>query len=108
LESWWRCWGKSPDYVLVGSNMANGQPWTHDELMLAMNLYCKRPFGQLRHGNPLIIEVAKKLGRTQSSLSMKLCNLASLDDGGVEESKLSRSFIMLRCRRSKICRRTLK
>lgn len=47
--------------------------------MLAMNLYCKLPFGQLRHGNPLIIAVAQKLGRTPSSLSMKLCNLASLD-----------------------------
>lgn len=44
-----------------------------------MNLYCKLPFGQLRHGNPLIIEIAKKLGRTPSSLSMKLCNLAALD-----------------------------
>lgn len=59
--------------------MANGKPWTHDELMLAMNLYCKLPFGQLRHGNPLIIEISRKLGRTPSSLSMKLCNLASLD-----------------------------
>jgi len=47
--------------------------------MLAMNLYCKLPFGQLRHGNQLIIDVAQKLGRTPSSLSMKLCNLASLD-----------------------------
>jgi predicted restriction endonuclease len=44
-----------------------------------MNLYCKLPFGQLRHGNPVIIEVAKKLGRTPSALSMKLCNLASFD-----------------------------
>jgi hypothetical protein len=59
--------------------MPRGKPWTHDELMLAMNLYCKLPFGQLRHGNPLITEVAQKLGRTPSSLSMKLCNLASLD-----------------------------
>jgi len=59
--------------------MSQGKPWTHDELMLAMNLYCKLPFGQLRHGNPLIVEVAQKLGRTPSSLSMKLCNLASLD-----------------------------
>jgi putative restriction endonuclease len=59
--------------------MTQGKPWTHDELMLAMNLYCKLPFGQLRHGNPLIVEVAQKLGRTPSSLSMKLCNLASLD-----------------------------
>lgn len=59
--------------------MPSGKPWTNDELMIAMNLYCKLPFGQLRHGNPLIIEVAEKLGRTPSSLSMKLCNLASLD-----------------------------
>lgn len=59
--------------------MPSGKPWTYDELMIAMNLYCKLPFGQLRHGNPLIIEVAQKLGRTPSSLSMKLCNLASFD-----------------------------
>jgi predicted restriction endonuclease len=47
--------------------------------MIAMNLYCKLPFGQLRHGNPFIIEVAQKMGRTPSSLSMKLCNFSSLD-----------------------------
>lgn len=59
--------------------MASGKPWTYDELVIAMNLYCKLPFGQLHRGNPLIVEVAKKLGRTPSSLSMKLCNLAALD-----------------------------
>lgn len=59
--------------------MPSGKSWTYDELMIAMNLYCKLPFGQLRHGNPLIVEVAEKLGRTPSSLSMKLCNLAALD-----------------------------
>ena len=59
--------------------MSSGKSWTHYELILAMNLYCKLPFGQLHRGNPLIIEVAQKLGRTPSSLSMKLCNLASLD-----------------------------
>lgn len=59
--------------------MPSGRAWTHHELMIAMNLYCKLPFGQLDHRNPLIIEVAQKLGRTPSSLSMKLCNLASLD-----------------------------
>jgi putative restriction endonuclease len=66
-------------FLILEIEMKSGKRWTHDELMLAMNLYCKLPFGQLRHGNPLIIEVAQKLGRTPSSLSMKLCNLASLD-----------------------------
>jgi len=61
------------------NEMASGKPWAQAELMIAMNLYCKLTFGQLDHRNPLIIEVAMKLGRTPSSLSMKLCNLASLD-----------------------------
>ncbi|MDO9068823.1 MAG: HNH endonuclease [Deltaproteobacteria bacterium] len=59
--------------------MGQGIRWTHEELMIAMNLYCKLPFGQLDQRNSLIIEVSQKLGRTPSSLSMKLCNLASLD-----------------------------
>ena len=59
--------------------MARGKRWTRDELIIAMNLYCKLPFGQLDRHTPIIIEVAQKLERTPSSLSMKLCNLASLD-----------------------------
>lgn len=55
------------------------KPWTRDELIIAMNLYCKLPFGQLDHRTPIIIEIAEKLGRTPSSLAMKLVNFASLD-----------------------------
>lgn len=55
------------------------KPWTRDELIIAMNLYCKLPFGQLDHRKPIIIGVAEKLGRTPSSLAMKLSNFASLD-----------------------------
>lgn len=53
--------------------------WTRDELRLALNLYCKIPFGQLHHTNPEIIALAENLNRTPSSVSMKLCNFASLD-----------------------------
>ena len=53
--------------------------WTRDELLIAFNLYCRIPFGSLRHGNPEIIKFAKKIGRTPSALSMKLCNFASFD-----------------------------
>ncbi len=53
--------------------------WTEHELLIAMNVYCKLPFGKLNHGNSLIIEVAEKMERTPSSVSMKLCNLASFD-----------------------------
>lgn len=53
--------------------------WTRDHFLIALNLYCKLPFGKLHKGNPLIVQVAEKMGRTPSSLAMKLCNFASLD-----------------------------
>jgi putative restriction endonuclease len=59
--------------------MAKGRTWSRDELVVAMNLYCKLPFGQLHQRNPVIIALAEKLGRTPGSVAMKLCNLASLD-----------------------------
>jgi len=59
--------------------MPRGKPWLRNELIIAMNLYCKLPFGQLDHRTRIIIEVAQRLGRTPSSLAMKLVNFASLD-----------------------------
>jgi putative restriction endonuclease len=53
--------------------------WTRDQLLVALNLYCKLPFGQFHGRNPILIDVAKKMGRTANSLAMKLCNFASLD-----------------------------
>lgn len=53
--------------------------WTREHFLIALNLYCKLPFGKLHKGNPIIVETAAKMGRTPSSLSMKLCNFAALD-----------------------------
>lgn len=53
--------------------------WTEQELILAFNLYCKLPFGQISHTNNKIIELAKILERTPSAVSLKLCNFARLD-----------------------------
>ena len=53
--------------------------WTREQTLIAINLYCKLPFGKLHKANPVIVSVAKKMGRTPSSLGMKLCNFASLD-----------------------------
>jgi len=53
--------------------------WTEDDQILALNLYHMLPFGRLHHRNPEIIALAGTMGRTPSSLSMKLVNLASLD-----------------------------
>jgi hypothetical protein len=53
--------------------------WTRDELLIVLNLYHKLRFGQFDQRQPVIIEVAERLGRTPSSVAMKLSNLASLD-----------------------------
>ncbi|GEP45021.1 HNH endonuclease [Brevifollis gellanilyticus] len=53
--------------------------WTRDDLLVALNLYHKLAFGQMHARQPVIVEVAKKMGRSANSLAMKLCNFASLD-----------------------------
>jgi putative restriction endonuclease len=53
--------------------------WTREHLLIALNLYCKLPFGSFDSDNVVVKEVAAKMGRSSSSLAMKLCNLASLD-----------------------------
>ena len=53
--------------------------WTREELIVAFNLYCKIPFGRIHIRNPLIIELAKAIGRTPSAVSWKLANFARLD-----------------------------
>lgn len=54
--------------------------WTEVELLIALNLYHKLTFGQMHERQPLIIEVAEKMGgRSANGLAMKLKDLAALD-----------------------------
>ena len=53
--------------------------WTRNELIIAFNLYCKIPFGRIHIRNPLVIELARALGRSPSAVSWKLANFARLD-----------------------------
>jgi putative restriction endonuclease len=53
--------------------------WTREELIVAFNLYCKIPFGRIHIRNPLVIELARAIGRTPSAVSWKLANFARLD-----------------------------
>ncbi|OKH89167.1 HNH endonuclease [Thalassospira sp. TSL5-1] len=56
-----------------------GRRWSESELLVALNIYFELEFGQFHQYQPRIIEIAKLLDRTASSLAMKLCNFASLD-----------------------------
>jgi putative restriction endonuclease len=53
--------------------------WTHEEHILAFNLYCKIPFGRQHGRAPEIIELAKVLGRSANSVALKLNNFSRLD-----------------------------
>jgi Predicted restriction endonuclease len=60
--------------------MKKGQRlWTRDELILAINLYCKLPFGKLHRNNPEVIKLANIIHRTPNSVAFKLVNFASFD-----------------------------
>ncbi len=53
--------------------------WTREQLLLALNLYHKIPFGQYDRRNTKVIELAGLIGRTPSAVSRKLGNFASFD-----------------------------
>lgn len=60
--------------------MKEGQAlWAKDELVLAINLYCKLPFGKMHKGNADIIELSQLIPRSPSSIARKLGNFASFD-----------------------------
>lgn len=64
------------------------RPWTREELLVALGLYLRVPFGQISQRNPEIIRHAELLNRSPAALSMKMGNLASLDDS-LDRSGLS-------------------
>jgi putative restriction endonuclease len=53
--------------------------WSRDQLLIALRLYFRTPFGKLHRTNAEIVTLAGLIGRTQSALAMKACNFASLD-----------------------------
>ncbi|MGE0329087.1 MAG: HNH endonuclease [Ramlibacter sp.] len=63
----------------MSTQRAPNVDWTRQHLLATLYLYTQLPFGKLHRGNPKIIELASWLGRSPSSVAMKLTNLASLD-----------------------------
>ena len=55
--------------------------WTEEEMILALNLYFKLPFGQFQSKNPDVIALAKLINRTASSVAMRLCNYEYVNTG---------------------------
>lgn len=53
--------------------------WTRDEMILALSLYFRLPFGRLNHGTPEVKKLAKLIGRTDNSVALRLVNYAACD-----------------------------
>ena len=60
-------------------NARNGTRWTRDETILALDLYMRMPFRTIHYCEKPVMDLAQKMGRTPSSLAMKMLNLARLD-----------------------------
>lgn len=60
--------------------MVERRNWSEEEVRSALVLYLRTPFGRIHQRNPEIIALAQDLGRSVSSIALKLVNLASLDD----------------------------
>lgn len=63
-----------PRRIMAAKNL-----WTREELILAFNLYLKIPFGKMHSTNKDIIHLANLIGRTPSSIALRLVNFASVD-----------------------------
>ena len=57
----------------------NGIKWDREETILALDLYLKITFSKATKTNVEVIKLANLLGRTPSSVAMKVCNIASCD-----------------------------
>lgn len=63
---------------LLEKHMA-GNKWTRNELILALRLYMQIPFGKIHTHNPQVIALSKLIGRTPSSIALRLTNFAACD-----------------------------
>lgn len=54
-------------------------PWTREQLLLALNLYYRIPFGKQHKGAPEVVALANAIGRTPSAVAMKLNNFTAID-----------------------------
>ena len=61
------------------SIMSKSKNWTREEIIVALNLYCKIPFKNSRASHPLVKQYAQLIGRTPAALNLKIGNLGRLD-----------------------------
>jgi putative restriction endonuclease len=56
-----------------------GELWTHDELVLAFDLYCRIPFKKTKASTPEVRDLARLLNRSPAAVARKLGNFGAFD-----------------------------
>ena len=59
--------------------MARSDLWTREQLIMALNVYFKIPFKDVRESHPIIQKYAPLIGRTTTALKMKVGNFGRFD-----------------------------
>lgn len=59
--------------------MARSDTWTREQLIMALNVYCKIPFKDVKEWHPIIQKYAPLIGRTPVALKMKVGNFGRFD-----------------------------
>ncbi len=59
--------------------MARNDIWTREQLIMALNVYCKIPFKDVKEWHPIIKKYAPLIGRTTTALKMKVGNFGRFD-----------------------------
>lgn len=57
----------------------DGSRWTREQLILALDLYCRIPWGKCDQRTPQVQALAAELGRTPGSVALQLTNFGSFD-----------------------------
>lgn len=59
--------------------MPMNNKWTREQLIMALNVYCKIPFKDVKEWHPIIQKYAPLIGRTPVALKMKVGNFGRFD-----------------------------
>ena len=55
------------------------KPWTREDAIVVLNLYCRIIFSKSRASHPEVVRTARLLGRSPSSVNFKIGNFGSFD-----------------------------
>ena len=59
--------------------MPRNDKWTREQLIMALNVYCKIPFKDVKEWHPIIQKYAPLIGRSPVALKMKVGNFGRFD-----------------------------